>query len=83
MSDLVIDTSAAVAILTSEPGADELIDQMAEATGRRMSTATLVELSIVMEARLGPPGQGIVERFLRDSDDFAATDIDVVRPTEQ
>ena len=33
-----------------------------------MSAATLVELGIVVEARLGPGGRGIVDRFLRDGD---------------
>jgi ribonuclease VapC len=65
---LVIDTSAAVAVLTGGPSADELIEQLDKADVRLMSTATLVELGIVMEARLGPAGQGIVERFLRDGE---------------
>jgi ribonuclease VapC len=65
---LVVDTSAAVAILTSEPEAEDLIERLSDAMPRLMSTATLLELSIVMEARLGPSGQGIVERFIRDSE---------------
>jgi ribonuclease VapC len=65
---LAIDTSAAVAILTDEPTANELIDKLAHADVRLMSTATLVELGIVLEARIGPAAQGIVERFLRDGD---------------
>ena len=68
MTALVVDTSAAVAILTSEPEADDLIERLSSATSLLMSTATLLELSIVMEARLGPAGQGVVERFVRDSD---------------
>jgi ribonuclease VapC len=65
---LVIDTSAAVAILTGERSADELIERLDDADARLMSTATLVELGIVMEARLGPAAEGIVERFLRDGE---------------
>jgi ribonuclease VapC len=65
---LVVDTSAAVAILTSEPEAEKMIERLSSATSRLMSTATLLELSIVMEARLGPAGQGVVERFVRDSE---------------
>ncbi|MGH9209285.1 MAG: type II toxin-antitoxin system VapC family toxin [Acidimicrobiales bacterium] len=68
MTALVVDTSAAVAILTSEPDADHLIERLSSATSLLMSTATLLELSIVMEARLGPASQGIVERFIRDSE---------------
>ncbi|SRR6266545_1490166 len=75
MTALVVDTSAAVAILTSEPDADELIERLSSATALLMSTATLLELSIVMEARLGPAGQGVVERFIRDSEiDLVAVD---------
>jgi len=65
---LVVDTSAAVAILTGEPDADDLIERISDAMPRLMSTGTLLELSIVMEARLGPAGQGVVERFVRDSE---------------
>lgn len=68
MTALVVDTSAAVAILTGEPDADDLIERISDAMPRLMSTATLLELSIVMEARLGPAGQGVVERFVRDSE---------------
>lgn len=65
---LVIDTSAAVAILTGEGSADELIERLDRADARLMSTATLVELGSVMEARLGPAAEGILERFLRDGE---------------
>lgn len=66
MTAVVVDTSAAVAILTGEPGGEELAEAFGTATPRVMSAATLVELGIVLEARLGPAGNGIVERFLRD-----------------
>jgi ribonuclease VapC len=65
---LVVDTSAAVAILAREPGADELVAALEQSDRRVMSAATLVELGIVFEARHGPAGRGIVERFLRDAD---------------
>ena len=65
---LVVDTSAAVAILSGEDMAEELIERLDSADARLMSKATQVELGIVMEARLGPAGGGIVERFIRDGD---------------
>ncbi len=133
-ASLVVDTSAAVAVITGEPGSEELAVQLENAVARLMSAATRVELSIVIEARLWPAGQDVVDRFMRDAkidilpvdadlagramsgwrrygkgrhpaalnfgdcftyalaertghpvlctgDDFAATDIDVVRPT--
>ncbi len=133
-ASLVVDTSAAVAVITGEPGSEELAVQLENAVARLMSAATRVELGIVIEARLWPAGQDVVDRFMRDAkidilpvdadlagramsgwrrygkgrhpaalnfgdcftyalaertghpvlctgDDFAATDIDVVRPT--
>ena len=68
MTDLVVDTSAAVAILSREPGADDLASALEGADRRTMSSATLVELGIVLEARHGPAGRGIAERFVRDAD---------------
>jgi len=64
---LVVDTSAAVAIVTSEPGAEHLARVLEEADRRMMSAATLVALGIVLEARLGPAGRGIADRFVRDA----------------
>jgi ribonuclease VapC len=68
VTDLAVDTSAVVAILTREAGGDDLVEALAEAERRTMSAGTLVELGVVIEARLGPAGRGIVDRFLRDAD---------------
>lgn len=65
MSGLVIDTSAAVALL--KPAGGGLIEALDAAGSRLMSAGSLVELGIVLEARFGPVGLGIVERFLRDA----------------
>ncbi len=64
---LVVDTSAAVAIILGEPGCDELVANLDAAVARLMPAAVVVELGIVIEARFGPAGQDIVERFLRDA----------------
>ena len=68
MTSVVVDTSAAVAILGNEPAAEDTITAMEAAQERLMSAATLVELGIVMQARLGAAGALAVERFLRDGD---------------
>lgn len=68
MTTVVVDTSAVVAILGNESDADDVIAAMDAAEERLMSAATLVELGIVMEARLGPAGALAVDRFLRDGD---------------
>lgn len=68
MTTIVVDTSAVVAILGNESDADDVIAALDVAEERLMSAATLVELGIVMEARLGPAGALAVDRFLRDGD---------------
>jgi ribonuclease VapC len=64
---LVVDTSAAVTVIRGEPGADDLAGYLEGSLVRLMSAATRVELGIVIEARLGPAGQDVVARFLRDA----------------
>ena len=64
---LVIDTSAAAAIILGEAGGDELVEHLESAVARLMPAAILVELGIVIEARLWPAGQDVVERFVRDA----------------
>lgn len=66
MSGVVIDTSAAVAVLLSEPPAEAILAVVDAADPRLMSAATFVEVGVVMEARLGPSGESIVDRFVRD-----------------
>lgn len=52
-------------MLTNEPGAPELLAHLAAADERVISAGTLLELGIVLEARLGPAGRSVVDRFLR------------------
>ena len=75
---LVVDTSAAVAVVLSEPGGKELAGHLEDALTRMMPAAIRVELGIVIEARLGPAGQDIVDRFLRDAKiDIVSVDADL------
>jgi ribonuclease VapC len=64
---LVVDTSAAVAVIVGEPGSAELAGHLEDAFTRLMPAAVRAELGIVIEARLGPAGQDIVDRFLGDA----------------
>jgi ribonuclease VapC len=68
VTGLVVDTSAAVAVLSGEPAGGGVIEALDGGGPRLMSTGSLVELGIVAEARFGPVGFGIVERFLRDAE---------------
>jgi len=51
---LVVDTSAAVAVILGEPGSEELAANLEDALARLMPAAIRVELGIVIEARLWP-----------------------------
>jgi ribonuclease VapC len=62
---LVIDTSAAVAILRSEPVSPRLVDTLEAAADRRMSAAGLVEASVVMLSRYGEHGEKEVDLFMQ------------------
>jgi ribonuclease VapC len=53
---MVIDTSALVAILENEPERRVLTERLEEDESRFLSAATLVETSIVVEARRGLDG---------------------------
>lgn len=75
---LIVDTSAVVAIIFSEAGSDELATHLEDALARLMPAAIRVELGIVVEARLGPAGQDIVDRFLRDAHvEIVPVDVDL------
>jgi len=50
---VVIDTSALTAVLFDEPERDEVIGKIAAAPRRLISSATLLEASIVIESRRG------------------------------
>jgi len=56
---MVVDTSALIAVLLAEPGHESLLTLLAEADDPLISAATLVEASIVMQAKTGE--QGVVD----------------------
>jgi ribonuclease VapC len=65
---MVIDTSALVAILLREPGAETYAKAMDNAPLRLLSAVTRVELSFVIEGRKGEAGRTDLERLLNDGD---------------
>jgi ribonuclease VapC len=64
----VVDTSAVVAIVSDETGADWLEEVLAQATAAVMPAAAYLELGMVLESRFGLPGTGLAARFLRDAE---------------
>jgi ribonuclease VapC len=65
---IVVDTSAVVAVVSDEPGADWLAETLAQTTAAVMPAATYLELGIVLESRLGPSATGAAARVLRDAE---------------
>jgi len=62
---MILDTSAMVAILYREPEAEDFTRLIHDADTCRMSVASYVELSIVVESQLGPEGMRQAEAFFR------------------
>ena len=76
---MVIDTSAVVAILQSEPASPRLIEALEATADRRMSAASLIEASIVMLSRYGEHGESEVDLFVQRSQlDVAPVNLDHV-----
>ncbi len=61
---MVIDTSAVVAILRQESGAEGLLHRLTAAGARRISAASLLETAIVLEAKSGERGGEQLDLFL-------------------
>ena len=75
---LVVDTSAAVAVIFGEPGSEEIAGHVEDALAPAMLVVIRVELGIVIEGRLWPAGQDVVDRFLRDAKvDIVPVDADL------
>ncbi|MFZ0198554.1 MAG: type II toxin-antitoxin system VapC family toxin [Candidatus Sulfotelmatobacter sp.] len=61
---MVIDTSAVVAILRQEAGAEGLLRRLTAAGSRRISAASLLETAIVLESKSGERGGEQLDLFL-------------------
>lgn len=72
---MVIDTSAMVAILEGEAERRMFIEAIEAADSRLMSTATFVEISIIVETRHGAEGMRDLDLFLKRAGiEFVAVD---------
>lgn len=61
---MVIDSSALIAILLGEPGADGLIQAISTDGRRFMSALNLLETAIVIHGRKGDPGHRELDQLL-------------------
>lgn len=75
---MVIDTSALVAMLSDEPGAEAYEAAVEADAVRLMSTATYLETAIVIESRFGEPGGRELDLWLHR----AAVDLVALTPEQ-
>ena len=68
---MILDSSAIVAILLREPEHEVLQSKLAAASSLGVGTPTLLEASIVLLARLERNAQGILARFIQETDTVA------------
>ncbi len=61
---MILDTSAVLAVLQDEPERRRFNEVIEAAAAVRISAATFVEASIVVEARFGAEGLRMLDRFL-------------------
>src|SRR5713226_6375335 len=61
---MVIDTSAVLAIVQGEPERRSVLEAIEAADSNRMSVASFVESSIVIESRYGAEGLRDLDRFI-------------------
>ena len=62
---MIIDTSAILSILLREPDAERFARAITAASSRRISAATLLETTIVLESRSGLAAADELDAFLR------------------
>jgi ribonuclease VapC len=62
---MILDTSAVLAIMFEEPEGDKFLQVVYSARPRRISAASFVELSMVVEGQLGSDAGRQTEMFLR------------------
>ncbi len=72
---MVIDSSAIVAVLLEEPECESFIDAVLEAAVVRISAATFVEASMILESRRGAEGILLLDRWIEEAGiEIAAVD---------
>lgn len=80
---MIIDTSAVMAVLLGEEGADDILALLVDAPTLDMSAATYLECTVVLDRRVGPASRARFSEILRALDvrivDFTHEQADVGR----
>lgn len=63
--DVVVDTSALVAVATGEAAGSWVFETLDQTESRVMSAGSVLELSIVLTHRFGPVGPAVAQQILR------------------
>jgi ribonuclease VapC len=74
---VIVDSSALVAMVFSEPDAEALITKLSHATRAGLGTPTLAETGMVLSARLGIDPQPLLIRLL---DEFSILEVPFAEP---
>jgi ribonuclease VapC len=61
---VIVDTSALLAVVFREPEAEGILAKLQAAPGVAIGAPTAAETGIVLQARLGDPARGLLERLL-------------------
>ncbi|MFO1037219.1 MAG: type II toxin-antitoxin system VapC family toxin [Geminicoccaceae bacterium] len=65
---IVVDSSALVSILLRESGWEALLETIASAESALVSAASIIEVSMVIRARLGDEGETALDELIRSLD---------------
>lgn len=61
---MIIDSSALIAILQSEPEAERIARAMAAASSRKMATGNVLECAMLMQSRVGDDGENALDLLI-------------------
>jgi ribonuclease VapC len=64
---MIVDSSALVAIVMREPGYVSVLGQVRSSPRTSISAANLLEVGIVLSARLGEDARGLIARLLHEA----------------
>lgn len=64
---MIVDSPALVAIVLEEPDSSKFIQRISEATSKKMSAASLLETSIIVNRQKGSAGIEILRKFIAEA----------------
>lgn len=65
---MIVDSSAAIALIVAEPGHERLLDRLFSEPAPGIGAPTLAETGIVLTAKLGPPARTLLARLVAEAD---------------